>query len=328
MQRTSQYHVFSLPSNLLSNLTPQGHVGQTTPQAPSPAPALPSLASNARACNICLAAGFGDVDEQRAHFRSDWHRYNVKMRLNGGTPVTESAFNGLIDGTCPLLVLAFLWLIRITGCVELEDSISGSASSSDEDDSADSDAITALVKKTKIGVRAPSPTDVTRAAPRTPLAWFHSPPATQIGVYKLLFQGHADPSSYLSELQDMQRPIERKWALFMTAGGHFAGAIVRVSNAEDDVDDGAKKKKPKKPKPDIEVLNHKTFHRYTSTYNAGWFLLSSLTIVVARRKQGGSQSVNDNAKGNAKSAGAQLRRYGEQSLRDVRTLAHFKQFYC
>lgn len=38
----------------------------------------------------------------------------------------------------------------------------------------------------------------------------------------------------------------------------------------------------------------------------------------ARRKQGGSQSVNDNAKGPAKSAGAQLRRYGEQALRDVR----------
>lgn len=42
---------------------------------------------------------------------------------------------------------------------------------------------------------------------------------------------------------------------------------------------------------------------------------------LARRKQGGSQGLNDNAKGNAKSAGAQLRRYGEQSLQtDIRTL--------
>lgn len=39
---------------------------------------------------------------------------------------------------------------------------------------------------------------------------------------------------------------------------------------------------------------------------------------AARRKQGGSQGLNDNAKGNAKSAGAMLRRYGEQALRDVR----------
>lgn len=48
-----------------------------------------------------------------------------------------------------------------------------------------------------------------------------------------------------------------------------------------------------------------------------------LYYILARRKQGGSQSTNDNAKGNAKSAGAQLRRYGEQALRDVRTRIFF-----
>lgn len=37
---------------------------------------------------------------------------------------------------------------------------------------------------------------------------------------------------------------------------------------------------------------------------------------TARRKQGGSQSTNDKAKGNAKSAGATLRRYGEQALKE------------
>lgn len=58
--------------------------------------------------------------------------------------------------------------------------------------------------------------------------------------------------------------------MFMVAGGHFAGAVVRVSKEEEEVikeDEnaaGKKKKKPKKPKPDTEVLVHKTFHRYTS----------------------------------------------------------------
>jgi hypothetical protein len=37
----------------------------------------------------------------------------------------------------------------------------------------------------------------------------------------------------------------------------------------------------------------------------------------ARKKQGGSQSLNDNAKSKANSAGAMLRRYGEQSLMEV-----------
>jgi hypothetical protein len=67
----------------------------------------------------------------------------------------------------------------------------------------------------------------------------------------------------------MQQVVEggRKWAMFMTAGGHFAGAIVRVSKFEDEDEavDGVKRKKPKRPKPDTEVLKHKTFHRYTST---------------------------------------------------------------
>lgn len=36
--------------------------------------------------------------------------------------------------------------------------------------------------------------------------------------------------------------------------------------------------------------------------------------------------MNDNAKGNAKSAGAQLRRYGEQALRDVCLLSILTPF--
>lgn len=101
----------------------------------------------------------------------------------------------------------------------------------------------------------------------------------------------------------MQSPVPhgRTWAMFMIAGGHFAGAVVRVGQPthEDTGDEKGRQNKPKRPKPDTEVLLHKTFHRYTT-----------------RRKQGGSQSANDNAKGPAKSAGAQLRRYGEQALRD------------
>jgi hypothetical protein len=46
-----------------------------------------------------------------------------------------------------------------------------------------------------------------------------------------------------------------------------------------------------------------------------------LELLTARRKQGGGQSANDNAKGGAQSAGATLRRYGEQALQeDIRQL--------
>ncbi|KAJ7460616.1 hypothetical protein FB451DRAFT_1405169 [Mycena latifolia] len=275
----SHFHIYSLPVELLDTLTPRNLVSEPRPRSPSPVPLASTFATGSRACNICNGATFIDVEEQRVHFRSDWHRYNVKTRLNGGQSVSELEFSKLIDG--------------------LEDSISGSASEDSDSDDSD-DAVHMLVSKATRKARSQSPSQDRASTPQTALAWFHSPPATQLGVYKAVFNSGVHQSDYLSELKDMQSG-GRTWAMFMVAGGHFAGAIVRVSRGIDDGDEdnSQRKKKPKKPKLDTEVLKHKTFHRYTT-----------------RRKQGGSQGLNDNAKGNAKSAGAQLRRYGEQALRD------------
>ncbi|CAK5267797.1 unnamed protein product [Mycena citricolor] len=276
-------HVYSLPIELLDTLSPRDLFGEIPSRSTSPVPAPAASTSangSSRACNICNGASFLDVEEQRAHYRSDWHRYNVKSRLKGGPAVSEQEFLTLVDG--------------------LEDSISGSASEESDGDDSD-DAVDALVKKTTRTSRSRSPSLERRNAPQTALVWFHSPPATQIGIYKALFYTGISQTSYVSALKDMQAG-ERTWAMFMVAGGHFAGAVVRVSRGVEDTGSeyGEKnKKKQNKPKPDTEVLRHKTFHRYTT-----------------RRKQGGSQGLNDNAKGNAKSAGAMLRRYGEQALRD------------
>ncbi|KAG0709205.1 hypothetical protein DFH29DRAFT_793874 [Suillus ampliporus] len=276
-----RYHVFSLPPELLETLTPRNLISRPLPEVPTLVQPAPPVSDNARACNICLGATFSDVTEQRSHFRSDWHRYNVKIRLRGGNPVTEPAFAQLVDG--------------------LEDSLSGSASSDESSD--DSDAVKVLVSKIKRTSRSPSPSEE-RQTPLTAVTWFHSPPSTQIGVYRMLFPIDTPALSYLAELKSMQERVEdgRKWAMFMVAGGHFAGAVVQVSRTAEDQDipvSAKAKKKPPKPKPETSILKHKTFHRYTT-----------------RRKQGGSQSVNDNSKGAAISAGATLRRYGEQALRD------------
>ncbi len=162
-------------------------------------------------------------------------------------------------------------MLKLPECSQrtgLEDSISGSASSS-EGESEDSDAVSALVQKTRKLARPSSPDDSQNPSiPQTPVVWFHSPPSTQIGIYKATFPSATSPEDYLSELKEMQHGGEygRTWALFMTAGGHFAGAIVRVKRPDGDDDDGpsTKKGKAKRPKPEIEVLKHKTFHRYTS----------------------------------------------------------------
>ncbi|KAJ7224461.1 hypothetical protein GGX14DRAFT_425746 [Mycena pura] len=276
----AHFHVYALPGELVDTLAPRNLSSAARLRTPSPPPIASAPTTGSRACNVCNGATFTDVEEQRLHFRSDWHRYNVKTRLNGGPPVSELEFSKLIDG--------------------LEDSLSGSASEDSDSDDSD-DAVDVLVNKATRKARSRSPSRGPTAAPQTALAWFHSPPATQIGVYKALFNSGLHQSDYLAELKDMQRG-ERTWAMFMVAGGHFAGAIVRVSRERERDEEESnipQRKKPKKPKTDTEVLRHKTFHRYTT-----------------RRKQGGSQGLNDNAKGNAKSAGAQLRRYGEQALRD------------
>lgn len=122
------------------------------------------------------------------------------------------------------------------------------------------------------------------------------------------------------------------WAMFLVAGGHFAAAIVRVKNPDGVEEEQArltKKGKLIKPKPPTEVVKHKTFHRYTSTPWSSYHCHSVLIMTTARRKQGGSQGTNDNAKTKAVSAGAMLRRYGEQALRDVGTpfLRLFLFFY-
>lgn len=82
---------------------------------------------------------------------------------------------------------------------------------------------------------------------------------------------------------------KRTWTILMLGGGHFAGCVVDVNLSKG----GGEKSVDKQ----VQFIAHKTFHRYTT-----------------RRKQGGSQSANDNAKGAAVSAGAQIRRYNEQLL--------------
>jgi hypothetical protein len=159
----------------------------------------------------------------------------------------------------------------------LDDSLSGSASSSNE---SDSDTVATLVNKNK---KTPSPEYASRSIPQTALVWFHSPPSTQIGLYKAIFPSGTPSTLYLSELRALQDNVEegRKWAMFMVAGGHFAGAVVRVSRPEDEEDTQGPRanKSRKKTIPDTEVLRHKTFHRYTSSSSA--LLLSTFRLFIS-----------------------------------------------
>ena len=51
--------------------------------------------------------------------------------------------------------------------------------------------------------------------------------------------------------------------MFMVAGGHFAGLVARVSKPAEDEGQLQRGKKARII-PEVEILLHKTFHRYTS----------------------------------------------------------------
>ncbi|CAE6482054.1 unnamed protein product [Rhizoctonia solani] len=279
-------HVFSIPANLLEvlSLRESSLVANPPPAATPKRPETPPQSASTGStpsCTVCLGANLSDVKDQRAHFRSDWHRYNVKMRLQDAShqPASEEQFTKLVE--------------------DLAESLSGSESTTNSSSSEDA-VSTLLHKKQKRGMdHTQLDDDDMPNLPRSPIAWFHAPndyPDTQLGVYTALFPAGTEPANYTRALRDLQTESSehRLWTMLATAGGHFAALVVRVK-----IPRQGGSAKGKKAAPEMEIIKHKTFHRYTT-----------------RRKQGGSQSVNDNAKGPAKSAGAQLRRYGEQALRE------------
>lgn len=280
-------HVYNIPADILdvlslrvSSLVASPPLA-TAPERSATPPQPSALSSSTPSCTVCLGANLSDVKEQRAHFRSDWHRYNVKMRLQDSShqPVSEEQFTRLVEN--------------------LAESLSGSESSTNSSSSEEDAVSTLLHRRQKKGLdQAQLEDDDMPNLPKSPIAWFQAPnhyPDTQFGVYTALFPTQTEPTNYVGALRDMQEAgsDDRLWTMLATAGGHFAGLVVRVKIPRQG--GSAKGKKA----PEMEIIRHKTFHRYTT-----------------RRKQGGSQSVNDNAKGPAKSAGAQLRRYGEQALRE------------
>jgi hypothetical protein len=43
------------------------------------------------------APAFANLQEQRQHFKTDWHRYNVKRRVERKSAVTEQEFERLLE---------------------------------------------------------------------------------------------------------------------------------------------------------------------------------------------------------------------------------------
>ena len=186
--------------------------------------------------------------------------------------------------------------------VDLNESISGSESIVSTDSSTSQDPLSKLLAKHSINATALTPTKVNKS--RSPLVWFTSlvlPQPTSLGIYRAMFDKEdlqEDPVALLRYKQiPTSKPPKRTVALMMIGGGHFAAIIASLIPK-------IVKNHQRQEERQVDVVASKTFHRYTT-----------------RRKQGGAQSANDAAKGNAHSAGSSLRRYNEAALqKEVREL--------
>ena len=313
--------VFDLPEELLATLTLKDETARPVPDA-LPQKVAPTTdaaetadaiaPAKATSCNLC-GLTFPSVQEQRSHVRSDLHGYNLKQKLKGAKPVGEADFEKLIG--------------------DLDESISGSESSESDDEEENEDGsrpkdstLSALLKK-QAKISNPEFDELAsrkkqHGPGKPPLIWFTSstlPENMSLGVYRAIFSNEdQDDSSHIVEtiqkkqLSPRQAPKVKAneggvplpgtdmgphYFLCMIGGGHFAAMVVALAPKTGKKHTGVDERS-------ATVLAHKTFHRYTT-----------------RRKQGGSQSANDNAKGNAHSAGSSIRRYNEAALtNEVREL--------
>ncbi|KAI1843675.1 hypothetical protein JX266_010121 [Neoarthrinium moseri] len=320
-------YIYDLPPQVLETLTLASTVGSSLPAVLEDGSSTPSesisrasssenLTVGSQACALC-GLSFPTVLDQRGHLKSDLHHYNLKQKLRGNKPVSEVEFEKLIG--------------------DLDESLSGSdsdESEDDEDEKRDSTLTSLLRKQATLaeknsrnaggdGEQDGLSNRRQRGGGKAPLIWFNSPVLpvnTYFGAYRAIFKPEeANQEAELVEVIKKKQlepiaapkptangeaaPAAYKGPhifLCMIGGGHFAAMVVSLAPRQ------TKHASTGPLNREATVLAHKTFHRYTT-----------------RRKQGGSQSANDNAKGNAHSAGSSIRRYNEQALIDeVRLLLH------
>ncbi|XP_051998516.1 ankyrin repeat and zinc finger domain-containing protein 1 isoform X2 [Xyrauchen texanus] len=205
-------------------------------------------------CSTCQCP-FESRDEQMEHYKLDWHRFNLRQRLEGRSAVTVDEFE------------------KKTGTGDIS-SISGS--DSDSEDGFLGDEVT------------PEETDHTLDTDQSSYRLstkvvFQNMHGEYLSLYRCVLQSKRDNEEDLvsSLLKISNNTI---WVILMTGGGHFAGAVFKGK----------------------EILQHKTFHRYT-----------------VRAKRGTAQGLRDsqNRSHTPKSAGAALRRYNETALvKDIHNL--------
>lgn len=289
---TEEHYVFALPPGLeqgfkLLRFDESASMVENQPKKETTPPLHTEIkAKSVSGCQTCATSLSGiNQNEKIKHYKTDLHRLNIKRSLNELPPLSEAEFEDLLEK-------------------QSLDSISGSES---ELDSEQEDHTSSLMEKLSVEPSQGEEHNVSHMNTNSPfllLGLSHVEEGKAFGIYKALFSKKAlAEAQILSELPTFSQPpvSSGKSVLLMIGGGHFAGAV--ISHQRKDTRGNVNHNESRQEQM-VNVVVSKTFHRYTT-----------------RRKQGGSQSASDNARGKANSAGSSIRRYNELALQqEVRDL--------
>ncbi|GLV32976.1 uncharacterized protein CBL_08962 [Carabus blaptoides fortunei] len=146
--------------------------------------------SDTLTCSFCKIT-FEDTISQRQHYKTDWHRYNLKQNLRSLEPISEDGFDNLAGDVS---------------------SISGSDSESDDiSDPADRDNTALAVSQGKI--------------------FFQNAEGKVFSMYRSVLHEKKDAPSTDDGLVRLARQCLKNtfWTVLMLGGGHFAGAVYNGS---------------------------------------------------------------------------------------------------
>ena len=200
----------------------------TPPEAaePAAAPDGPPAQTYCRVSDIWLESAAA----LREHCKTDWYRYNLQRSTRSLPPVTESAFDELVDNDA------------------LKDELSGS---DDDDDEEEEDAS----EGSSSAARPDGRVAMRDADGATFLAWRAA----------LLPAGAVASDVPLSNLPHCLRALAALrprpvWVVILCRGGHFAAAAFELL---------APPKGSRRAEDAVKVLAHKAFHRYVTRRKAG-----------------------------------------------------------
>ncbi|XP_037542327.1 ankyrin repeat and zinc finger domain-containing protein 1 [Nematolebias whitei] len=153
-------------------------------------------------CSACKCS-FNNREEQREHYKLDWHRFNLRQKMAGLTPLTAEEFE------------------KKTGAGDLS-SISGSESDSEQEDlDSDSGTMGCNVSGTDNESSVESNLITGRLSTKV---FFQNSAGEYLSVYRsVLFRKSDEAFDPVSSLKSINQ--KTLWVILMTGGGHFAGAV-------------------------------------------------------------------------------------------------------